>query len=351
MLLTKNIENPILFEPALRNGLQCDSLKIVTGFTDCGRILTHLIALKDGSTGQNKEYVSKIKISIILGMTKGNSLTLKKHKSLCSTIKRINQTFGMPKVSLCYIYVGQEVHSKVYLWSRKNVPTAAFCGSANYTINAFYKRRECMNPCLPEDALEYYNELKNDAVDCFDKEIEKKIQFSSKEIVTDEIDDDNLENLRYEDFDKKEPIDTLTVSLLTSDGEVGYGSGINWGIRRSGLKRDPDQAYIPYNKQDRKAGFFPGKANPEDKHCRLFKAVTKDAGAFYMRLAQANNKGIYSADSNAILGKWIRDKIGAASGTFVTKEMLEKYGASSVVFRKYEDDIYLLDFEPREEKQ
>lgn len=49
---------------------------------------------------------------------------------------------------------------------------------------------------------------------------------------------------------------------------------------------------------------------------------------------------------NAIIGKWIREKIGASDGQFVTKEMLERYGATSVVFKKYENDIYVLEFEP-----
>ena len=39
-------------------------------------------------------------------------------------------------------------------------------------------------------------------------------------------------------------------------------------------------------------------------------------------------------------------KIGASDGQFVTKEMLERYGATSVVFKKYENGIYVLEFEP-----
>lgn len=88
MLITKELEYPILYEPALISGMKCNNLRIITGFTDCGRILTHLIALKDGSQGSGKKYVSGIKIHMILGMTKGQSLTLKKHKNICETIAR-----------------------------------------------------------------------------------------------------------------------------------------------------------------------------------------------------------------------------------------------------------------------
>jgi hypothetical protein len=41
---------------------------------------------------------------------------------------------------------------------------------------------------------------------------------------------------------------------------------------------------------------------------------------------------------------WIRQKLGVPSGTFVTKEMLENYGSTRVTFKKYEDDIYVLEF-------
>ena len=63
-----------------------------------------------------------------------------------------------------------------------------------------------------------------------------------------------------------------------------------------------------------------------------------------MRIAQQGNKGIHTAESNALLGKFFRKKLHLSSGTFITKEMLEEYGRTSVVFKKYENDIYVLDF-------
>lgn len=135
------------------------------------------------------------------------------------------------------------------------------------------------------------------------------------------------------------------VSLLCADGSgTGYGSGINWGIRPNGTKRNPNQAYIPYNQQDKKEGFFPDKVSPQDENCPMFKVITKDFGSFHMRMAQAGNKALHSVESNAILGEWIRKKLNVPSGGFVTKQMLEHYGKTYVTFRKYEDGIYLLDF-------
>ena len=125
---------------------------------------------------------------------------------------------------------------------------------------------------------------------------------------------------------------------------MGYGSSINWGIRPNGTKRNPNQAYIPYNKQDRIPGFFPDRINPEDKNCPVFRVVTKDGGTFHMRMAQQGNKALQSAESNSILGEWIRKRMKLPSGCYITKQMLLNYGKTEVTFRKYDDGTYLLDF-------
>lgn len=344
MLYTKNLESVILYNPALTSGMACNSLQIISGFTDCERISSHLITLFDGI--KEKKYANQIKIDLILGMTRGASLTKKKHKKICQTIERSKTMRGMPKISCRYIAIGREVHSKVYVWSKGNKPQIAFCGSANYSMNAFQKRRECMSDCDPQQAKEYYDALNRDTVDCFDADVELKMHFSEGDTSANEdISEDNLENLRYEKYATRTPIDTISISLLKTSGDVGHGSGINWGIRPNGTRRNRNQAYIPYNRGDRKPGFFPEKTNPEEKNCPLFKVITKDIGAFYMRLAQAGEKAIHSAENNAIIGKWIRDKIGVPDGEFITKEMLERYGTTRVVFKKYENNIYILEFE------
>ena len=64
-MYTDNFEEEILFIPARKDGEACNHLKIVTAFTDVERISSHLIKLFDG---RNKEYVSGIKVDIILPM-------------------------------------------------------------------------------------------------------------------------------------------------------------------------------------------------------------------------------------------------------------------------------------------
>ena len=340
-MLTENFEEEILLNPARQDGLKCNHLRVITAFTDVERISSHLIRLLDGI--KNKEYVSNIKVDIILGMTKGAGLTDKKHKKLCKLIERLNSVAGMPKVTCRYIVEGKQVHSKVYVWSRAKTPIIAFCGSANYTMNAFVWRRECMDKCDATEALQYYRVLQKDTVDCFSKDVKMKLPLSSKNIVEEDIDDTNLEKLTWEKYEKLIPLDTLSISLLKADGkDTGYGSGVNWGIRKNGYKRNRNQAYIPYNVADQKEGFFPDKNS--DKTYPIFKVIIKGYGAFYMRQAQARGKALETPESNAIIGEWIRKEIGATDGGFITKEMLENAGSTRVLFKKFKEGIYTLEY-------
>ncbi len=339
-MFTENFEERILFAPAKKDGLGCNQLKIVTAFTDVERISSHIIKLFDG---KNKEYVSNIRVDIILGMTKGAGLTEKKHKKICSQIKRLNSVNGMPKVSCRYIVEGKQVHSKIYVWCNENGAVEAYNGSANYTMNAFYARRECMDLCNAEMANNYYMSLLVDTIDCFDAQVNNKLTFSVNKSTEEDIADTNLENLSWDKYKKIQPIDSIQISLLKADGsETGYGSGVNWGIRKNGYKRNRNQAYIPYNVADQKKGFFPEQN--KDGTYPIFKVVTEDYDAFYMRQAQANGKALETPESNAIIGEWIRQKIGVPDGEYITKEMLKKANGTKVMFKKYEDGIYTLEY-------
>lgn len=335
-MYTEKLLDEILLKPALELG--CNSLKIVTGYTDTEFISRHLIQLADLKS-------KTVSVDMILGMTGNSGLTQRKHDSIINLIKDIQTNSSMPEFYCRYKYQGSDIHSKVYVWYKDEKPFIAFCGSANYSTNAFMKRRECMTDCNSLEAEQYFLKLLPDTVLSTDSDIINKISFAKRKVVDSEFDEYNLENLNWTMFEKKEPLDTCKISLLQADGsETGLGSGINWGIRPNGQKRDRDEAYIPYNKADKKDGFFPLKINSEDKNNPLFKVVTKDFPPFFMRVAQQGNKGIHTATSNALLGKYLRQKLNILSGEIITKEMLENYGKTYVVFKKYENDIYVLDF-------
>lgn len=343
-LLTRDFEEPVLYAPARIDSLSpCNSLKIITAFTDCERISTHMIKLSEGV--KNHRFIDNLNVDIVLGMTK-SSLSSKKHEDICRLIGYLNRSKDMPSISCKYIYKGPEVHSKIYIWcsAENQVAQCAYCGSLNYTMNAFYKRRESLTCCDPLQAFSYYQALLPDTMDCFDPMVTQKIKNVINNSPANMEEPDNSE-LDYLAYNQQTPVDTLNVSLLQADGsKTGYGSGINWGIRPDGTKRDPNQAYIPYNSHDKKPGFFPDRINPGDANCPMFRVITRDFGSFHMRMAQQGNKALHSVESNAILGEWIRKHLGVPSGGYITKQMLEHYGKTYVTFRKYADGTYLLDF-------
>lgn len=336
-MLTSSFEDTVLYSQA-RPPESCSSLKIITGFTDCDRILSHADRLKDGMS--NDEFPRGMSVDIILGMTK-SSLSTTKHERICELMRNLRSNRGMPRVTCRYIFRGPEVHSKVFLWENVLGPRKAFCGSLNYTMNAFYKRREAVAECDPVEARLYYDELLPDTMDCLDQNV-----IGSLSLIEPGKMEDDADEATYGVYDVQTPVDTIRVSLLCADGTVGIGSGVNWGIRQNGYKREPNQAYIPYNRRDRKEGFFPDRENPDDKNCPMFKVITKDGGTFHMRMAQQGNKALHSVENNSILGRWIRKKLGVPDGGLITKKVFDRYGATSVVFRKYADNTYLLDFDP-----
>lgn len=355
MFLDHDFEYNVLYEPALKAGDACNELQIVTGYTDCEMISRHLLTLHDG-LGRNGIYSSAIKIQIILGMYKGAGITLSKHNKIQTTLNRINTISPHIQTSCRYIYQDKEVHSKVYAWLKDGIPIKAYAGSANYTMNAFKFRREIMVDCESKAASKYYSSLLPDTIDCFEPNATMLLELeNSYQKQDEETSEYNYENLSYELLMKKPPLDVLKVSWLTEKGTVGTTSGPNWGIRQKPgyfdkngkwtlYKRDPNQAYIPYNKSNQKTGFFPDRVHPDDKNCPMFKAVTKNDGIFYMRMAQDNNKALHSAESNALLGKWLRKTLGVPSGAPVRLEDFKRYGKTEITFYKYADDVFVMDF-------
>lgn len=346
--ISSGFDEPVLYAPARVDNLHsCSTLKIVTAFTDCDRISTHMIKLSEGM--KNNSFIKGLKVDIILGMTK-SSLSQKKHEDICRLIRFLNGSKDMPDISCRYICSGSEVHSKLYLWEYKDsssgtmLPLYAYCGSLNYTMNAFYKRREIVTQCDEKKAQQYFDTLLPDTIDCFNSNVAERLKNIVNNTVIDGEEPDNSA-LEYQRYDSETPVGRIKISLLKADGsDTGYGSGINWGIRPNGTRRDKNQAYIPYNVADRRVGFFPDRLSPADENCPMFKVITKDFGSFHMRMAQQGNKALHSVESNAILGEWIRKRLGEPSGAYITKQMLENYGKTYVVFRKYADGTYLLDF-------
>ncbi|MDA9625512.1 NgoFVII family restriction endonuclease [Luminiphilus sp.] len=129
----------------------------------------------------------------------------------------------------------------------------------------------------------------------------------------------------------------VTLRLSSGIGEkerVPQFSGLNWGQR---LGRNQDQAYLSVPAEIQRSGFFPDEG--------VFFTIRSDDGEQWgCARRQANGKAIHTIESNAILGRYFRRRLGLENGELVVLSHLLRYGRTSIDV--YRDDLadYYLDF-------
>ena len=147
-----------------------------------------------------------------------------------------------------------------------------------------------------------------------------------------------IDGLMNPDSSKQKP--TLVLPLFSKRGtiHVPERSGLNqWNA--GGRKRDCDEIYIPYQKEDRERipDFFPGRDEPFD--LELPSGETLSA-----KVCQDQGKAIMS-NPNKELGRWLlRDVLHLEEGQLVTMEMLDDLGVNAVMFTKDAPGKYSIDF-------
>lgn len=320
MLYHSDFRDTVLLEP-LENG--ADSLKIISGYA------THTMASWHITEIATRSFMP-IEITLIVGMCPLDGLSVDVHNGFQSIVER-NGIDDLSEFTCQYVFEGPPVHSKLYIWEYAGEPVSAFLGSANYTQAAFSSaRKELLQCCDPVEALEYFQSIEPHSIYCTHSEVEDYVNFKQTHPVLD-AEEGPLVSL------KGAGVQSVTLSLLTQKNDVGFGSGINWGHRKNGLKREPNQMYIPLPISVAHSGFFPlGK-----KH---FSVLTDDSKQLILRVEQQNDKAITTPLNNSLLGEYFRNRIGAANGAFVTKQDLVDYGRTNVTFYKLDEEQYFMDF-------
>jgi hypothetical protein len=123
---------------------------------------------------------------------------------------------------------------------------------------------------------------------------------------------------------------------LSRTGEVQNTGGLNWGHRD---KRNRNEAYIQLPPEVYKSDFFPVKP-------QHFTVVTDDSKTFICCRAHKGRTGeaIETPHNNSLLGEYFRNRLGLPNGAFVTRSDLEKYGRTDVIFYKFDNENYYMDF-------
>ena len=312
-MLIDDLFKEILIEPAQVSSV--NRLQIVSGFATPNMAICHMEQLAD----LNKD----ISIELIVGMTTGFGIDRGYHLGF-QQIAQEQQPHIPFKCS--YVALGNPVHVKSYCWLSDDKPVKAFLGSANYTINAFRRSQiEAMETTDAHLAAVFYREQLENTIDCLNDDIEANITFNATRPAIEKT---------YQ---------TEILSLLESRLRKGniqkqthQKAGLNWGQRGN---RDRNEAYIPIPLNIRTKEFFPPRKEP-------FTVCTDDGESFIMVVAQDGDKALETQQSNALLGRYFRNRMKLEPGTYITREHLLSYGRTNVAFTKLDEETFFMDFSP-----
>lgn len=308
-----DLVNEVLLDPASKGA---DTLNIVSGYATPLMASWHIKQLRDLRH-------RNININLIVGMANYDGITLSSHQGFQELSRDRNNHFVSQ-----YIYQGNPIHTKLYVWEKNATPYKAYAGSANYTQSGFGShRREYMVGCNPERAFDYYQNAISDTIYSTHNEVDDLIIFRNAHP---ELSPGTSPLISLQGSG----VDHVNLSLLSRTGEVGHRSGLNWGQRPG---REPNQAYITLPRFQAQTGFFP----LEKQH---FSVITDDQKQLILRVEQENDKAITTPLNNSLIGEYFRHRIGLSNGAYVTREDLENYGRTDVTFYKLDEEHFFMDF-------
>ena len=335
-MLTENLFEQVLIDPA-RNQ-RANRLLIVSGFATAAMASMHMKSLRE------LELID-LKIELIVGMANSRSgIPIAQHNAFKKLAgdNRYDADF-----SCRYIVSGDPVHAKVYCWLKDSKPVTAFMGSANYSMLAFRDSEDDASKGQVEAMIEisdqcaeakaFYSKVVKQTDNCLSETVEQYINFQLPVPLMSDLEDEKQSKTLTPSskVSATEGLPQVKLSLLDSkSGDTPRTSGINWGKRPD---RNQNQAYLNIPVDIRRSGFFPVRG-------QRFVVETDDGYIFIMARRQDEGKGLHTPDDNSELGWYLRKRMGVPNGEYVTREDLEGYGRSDIVFTKIDDETYHMDF-------
>ena len=285
---------------------------------------------------------SDLNLKIYVGMVSQDGISEFTHLAFQHLVKRY-----VNRLDVFYQITKPGQHSNVYYWENPlNLgldQKKVFVGSANFTLNGFYHRNEILVE-HDGDVEQLFDHL--NIIDCTSTNVSEEIIIhhdkESELIVLYEDEQLDIFSLT-KDGELESYYESINIPLTIRGGDTPPKSGINWGHNgRNGLRqptRTGNEAYLSISKQvHRERPHF----LPQRREKML--VLTDDGEMFVCKVAQEERKAIETCDNNSILGAYIRQRIGVASGTFIETRDLIRYGRDSVQLTKIHEGLYLLNF-------
>lgn len=315
-MIYSNLTEQIFLNP-IKDG--AEELFILSGSASPNMASLFLKTLQD-------EKIDTIKnINLIIGMTVHNGISISNHNGFKS-LQNTCYVNNIDNFSCSYVCEGKPIHSNLYIWSKDGIPMTAFAGSADFVQSAFLEqRKETMIKCDPVIAYNLYLDADKQSIYCNHAEVEDNVVIRRDAWI-----DDTTDGLSLADGVSTQ---TVKLSLLSRNKQIGTTSGLNWGQREG---RNKNEAYIGVPINVSRDKFF-----PEDKH---FTVLTDDGHFLILRTEQAQSKAITTPLSNAQLGEYFRNRLGLANGAIIQTNDLVEYGRTDVDFIRIDDEHYYMDF-------
>lgn len=323
-MIRSNLFDAVLKKPAERGS---NRLLILSGYASAAMAYRHFESIPES-----------VRVELIIGMSPNEGIGRGDHLAF----QKLAAKDFRGRFDCRYLVKPPSHHGKVYVWEKARHPAEAFVGSANYTQVAFFSnttREEVVVPYNPAACMGLYNSLLANSIPCTDPNVERAVR----------VHDGRRRRPRgfYPEIGVPKPPtrkmipvelgECVTLPLLDRSGQASARAGLNWGQRP---RRSGDEAYIPVPSAIARAGFFP----PRGIH---FTLATDDGKVFDCVAAQQNDKAIETPQSNALLGKYFRQRMGLPLGVFVKRDHLLRYGRADVTICKIDDENYQLDFSPK----
>jgi len=118
--------------------------------------------------------------------------------------------------------------------------------------------------------------------------------------------------------------------------------GLNWGNRKDGTERDKNEAYLQLTPEIYSTDYFPPKG-------KYFITETDDGETLILVRAQKPiGTALQTPENNAILGRYLRKRLGLELDEEITAENIEAY-RTTISFYKKDDLHYFLDYSKKDD--
>jgi hypothetical protein len=300
-------------------------LKVLTGYASSA-FLFHIL-----------EQYPEIEIDLIIGMSKKDGINRWDHEKY---VQIVNQN---PRVNILYRVTTPGVHSKIYYWYDELMGNSnIFVGSANFSWNGFRDQIELLveaNHCNVDDIFDIDT---LNLTECNACDVEEHIKFHNLRL---RRINHNIEEVQIFEETSSEETTSLQLNklpyvdlslMLDRLNTIHERSGLNWGQRDG---REPNQAYIPVptSFNNTNPDFFP----PLEQD---FSLITDDGQQLICVMAQGGRKAIHTSESNSIMGRYFRQRLGVPLGSKVEVQDLINYGRTKVRIYKLDSETYFMDY-------